>query len=286
MKDEILYIDINKEKISNNIDVIFPQWEDGNERLCVFSPHDDDALIGAGYAMEAVKRSGGEVYVFIFCSGNAGYSKIEQKNNIVEIRKKETINAYKEIGIEEKNIFRFDYSDFSAFGNIGWKLINGCEGSFKKIITKFRELKITRVMVPNHYREHIDHLAVSMIGSFDSPQAGDPIVLDWGKPFSVKNILEYSVWADLSPEDAIIEGRNTKLRANRVIAVNSVIEEKVRQGISCYKSQGEIIKGLVESRKERLCENNMYLEVYLSFDPRPKLDFEPYKEVVNSYTSL
>ncbi|HHW49601.1 MAG TPA: PIG-L family deacetylase [Clostridiaceae bacterium] len=278
MKDSINYIDIDARKVSADINTIFPGWDGNNEKVCVFSPHDDDAIIGAGYAIEAAIEAGAEVYIFIFCCGDAGYSYLEQKDEIVEIRKAETVKAYQKIGVKKENIIRFEYSDFSALQNIGWKLVNGSEGSFKKVITKLRELKITRVLVPNHNREHIDHLAVNIIGSYDSPQAGDPILVDWAEPNTVKSVLEYSVWADFSPEDALVCNRSSKLRANRIIKVNKAFEEKIREGIKEYKSQGEIIKGLIASRDERLSSDGQYIELYISFDPRPKLDYKPYLE--------
>jgi len=278
MKYAINFIDIDSKKVSEDINTIFPEWDEGNERVCVFSPHDDDAIIGAGYAIEASIERGAQVYVFIFCSGDAGYSKLEQKDEIVEIRKAETEKAYGRIGVKKENIIRFEYSDFSVSQNIGWKLVNGSEGSFKKVLTKLRELKITRVLVPNHYKEHIDHLAVSIIGTYDSPQAGDPILVDWAEPSPVKSVLQYSVWADFSPEDALVVGRNSRLRANRIIKVDKAVEEKIRDGIKEYKSQGEIIKGLIASRDERLYSDGQYIELYISLDPRPRLDYKPYLE--------
>jgi hypothetical protein len=279
MHDEISYIGIKSKKMNSNIDTIFPEWQYENERVCIFSPHDDDAIIGAGYAIEASIRNKAEVYIFIFCRGNAGYSIVEQKEYITEIRKEETIRAYKNIGIPEKNIIWFDYSDFSAVQEIGWRLNNGEDGSFASVIKVLRKLRITRILIPNHYREHIDHLAVSIMGTFYAPQSGDPILIDWGEaPCKVRSVLEYSVWADLSPEDSLVEGRKSDMRANMIIMVDKTIENKVRSGILQYKSQGEIIKGLVDSRSERICCDNHYIEVYLYYDPRPKLNYSPYKK--------
>ncbi len=166
--------------------------------------------------------------------------------------------------------------------NIGWYLNNKETGSFKRIISELRRLKITRVFVPNHYREHIDHYAVNMIGAFDSPQAGDPILMDFGDPFPVKSIFEYSVWSDFSPEDALVNGRDNALRANRLIAADKSVEDMIREGISCYKSQGEIIKGLVSAREERLGSDNKYIEPYIYFDARPKLNFKNYVDFFNT----
>jgi len=61
------------------------------ERVAIFSPHDDDAVLGTGYLIQAVAESGGEPFVFIFCNGNGGlYSIPEDKGTIVEKRAAET----------------------------------------------------------------------------------------------------------------------------------------------------------------------------------------------------
>ena len=276
------YVDLKEKKISADINTIFPEWKGFDERLCVLSPHDDDAIIGAGYVISAALDNQADVFVFIFCSGNAGYSDASQKDRIEDIRKGETVQAYEKLGVKRENIIRFGYSDFSVVQNIGWQLNNNTEGSFKDVVTALRKLKITRLLVPNHYREHLDHAAVSGIGTFYSPQAGDPILVDWGEPHKIDSVLEYSVWADLSPEDSIVNGRSPSLRANKIIAVSEEVEDKIREGISQYKSQGEIIRGLVDSRAERSIGSGKYIEVYLAYDPRPKLDYGPYKELTKN----
>ena len=274
------YFDLDTQVLSDNIGLIFPGWKRGDERVCILSPHDDDAIIGAGYSIAAAQENGAKIFVFVFCKGNAGYSTIGEKDTIESIRKSETIKAYEKIGVNKENISFFDYSDFSIIQSIGWRLNHGGEGSFKKVMTAFRENRITRVIIPNHYREHLDHMAVSIIGSYDSPQAGDPILVDWAGPNNVRSMLQYSVWADLSPEDMLTCGRRKGLRANRIIIVPQDVEERTRKGIAEYKSQGNIINGLIESREERRTKNGGYIEVYLSFDPRPKLDYRPYLEAI------
>ena len=83
------YCDLNKKTVTNDINDIFPGFGK-NEVLAVMSPHDDDAIIGAGYAMLAAKEAGADVYVVIFCRGDAGYSTVEEKDTIEAVREKET----------------------------------------------------------------------------------------------------------------------------------------------------------------------------------------------------
>jgi len=274
--DKYIYYDIDDRNALNDINVLFPGWEGPQERVCVLSPHDDDALIGAGYAISAASDSGAEVSVFIFCRGNAGYSDVSQKETIERIRRAETENAYGLLGIKKENIVRFNYPDFSVSQSAGWMLNNGAEGSFRHVVEEFRKKKITRVLSPNRHREHIDHTAVGEIGAYYSPQAGDPILVDWGEPHAVKSVAEYSVWADLSPDDALANGRDPSLRANRIISAATDVEEKIRGCIREYKSQASIIEGLVNSRNGRATPDGRFIEVYLSFDPRPVIDYGPY----------
>ena len=274
------YYDANALTAQGSLDAIFPGWDGKNERIMVYSPHDDDAILGAGYAMRAAMEDGAEVMITIVCSGNAGYSTPGERDTIVESRKKETIACYEAFGIKPENILFLGYSDFSAIQYIGWNIAPEREGHFRRTITELRTRKITRILVPNHYREHIDHLAASMMASFDAPQAGDAFAVDWADPYPVKSVAQYSVWAELDPEDALVAHRDPSVRANIVLAADASVEEAVERGICAYASQKAIIADLVEQRRARQLPDGRFIEVYLRFDPRPKLDFSPYKRLI------
>lgn len=275
------YCNIDTKNVSDDINTLFPDFGE-NEVLAVMSPHDDDAIIGAGYAMLAAQSRGAEVYVVIFCRGDAGYSTIEEKETIEKIREKETFDCYERLGIDREHILRLNFPDFSAIGNCGWEKADGKPGEMPILLRFFRDKKVTRVMIPNHYHEHIDHIAAHIMSSYDVPQAGDMALVDHGTPHKIKSTLEYSVWADLDPEDALVNSRPSNLRANRILAVDGEVERKIADAISAYVSQEEIIKGLVEARKERKTKNNRYVEVYIAMDCRPKINFAPYIEWVEN----
>ena len=91
------YYDFRKDTQSQDICLLFPSWEKSKERVAIFSPHDDDAILGTGYLIQAITENGGEPFVFIFCNGNGGYSVLN-KDVIVET-KAETKAAYLSWGL-------------------------------------------------------------------------------------------------------------------------------------------------------------------------------------------
>ncbi|MFQ6000358.1 MAG: PIG-L family deacetylase [Anaerolineae bacterium] len=278
-RGDFSYYNLRARMKSDQIDLLFPGWEAGNERVAVICPHDDDGLLGAGYALLAALANEAEVYPFILCNGCAGYSTPEEKESIVERRKDETVRAYQALGISARNIIRFDYPDFSLLPNIGWLMPWGKEGTFPRSLQMMRELRITRLLVPNGYREHVDHEAAYRIGAYDGPQVGDNILADWGGAPPIKSFLQYAVWGDLSPEDALVTGSDLTLRGNRAILARLGVEETVQKGIREFRSQERVVEGLIEARKGRR-RGEQVIEVYLAFDPRPSLDYAPYHEAI------
>lgn len=278
------YYDTNTKAVSNDIDLIFPGFgKTEKEVLAVMSPHDDDAVIGAGYAMLAAKEAGAEVYVVIFCRGDAGYSTVEEKPTIEAVRARETDECYLRMGIPADHVLRMNFPDFSAIGHIGWEKADGEPGDMPVVLRFLREKKVTRVMIPNHYHEHIDHLATYLMTSFDVPQAGDAALVDNGTPHKVLSTLQYSVWADFDPEDSLVAGRTGGVRANRILAVSADVEKEIDVAIEAYVSQDKIIEGLVNSRKERATKDGRFVEPYIIFDCRPKINLAPYVSWVENH---
>ncbi|MHB1356008.1 MAG: PIG-L deacetylase family protein [Anaerolineae bacterium] len=231
--------------------------------------------------MLAAQSNGAVAHVAVCCDGSAGYSKVEDRDSIVEVRRAESTRAYGCLGLGGADHLHYlGYPDFSLVSYIGWKLSAGREGTLHPFIVLLRKLGITRLMIPNGYREHTDHTAAFDIGRFDGVQAGDPVGADWGAPTTIANVVQYPVWGDLSPEDALLNSSNPNIRANRAILAPSAAEDLVGAGLYEWQSQMAIIKNLLEARRERSVAGGM-LEVYLAYEPRPKLEYQPYVDLVN-----
>ena len=256
-------------KRSNRIGLLFSGWIAG-EKVAFYSPHDDDAVLGAGYLILATIKAGGSPHVFIFCQGDAGYSTAEEKKGIVKRRKEEAVRAYGILGVPEKNIHFFNIPDFSLMARLDRKLPRG-EGLFDKIVAALRKERISRVVFSSGYFEHWDHTAVFYAGIYSSPQAQDPILIDLGKPSLVKTYLTYSVWADFEP---LLRSRNG-IKAELGILATVKEEKRVLDAIRVFSSQNRIIQDIVAHRQKRKLEEG-YLELYKSIPLREPIDFKPY----------
>ncbi|MGI6380678.1 MAG: PIG-L deacetylase family protein [Anaerolineae bacterium] len=281
MTEGFRFYDLRAGLGSRDIDIIFPGWSPGDERVLAVSPHDDDALLGAGYALVAAQENGGVAHVAICCDGSAGYSRVQDRNTIVERRRRESMAAYGAMGIPAERVHYLGFPDFSLIGHLGWKLATGHLGTLQPFITLLRRIGATRLLIPNGYREHLDHTAAYDLGRYDGPQAGDAVGADWGKPSVIRSTLQYAVWADLSPEDALVHGAPTEIRANRALVAPYALEHQIAEALAAWESQQQIIARLLEQRRERDCGMGL-MELYVVLDPRPKLDYAPYVRLLNS----
>lgn len=267
------FINFDTLQKSKKIDLFFPDWKSG-EAVAFLSPHDDDVILGAGYLLKATLENNGTPVLFIFCSGDAGYSTAAEKATIVERRKAETFEAYGKLGIKKEDIIFFDIPDFSLGTYINRKLPQG-SGLFEEQVRLFREKKITRIVFSSGHYEHWDHSAVFDMGIYTSPQAGDPILADLGGPQNIKSFFIYSVWGDFTPE----KSETDKIRADRGILVENDTERNIRDSIQSFDSQKKIFQEIVAYREKRKTEFG-YLELYKSANVRKQVDFNAYFELL------
>ncbi len=166
------FVDFRSLRKSPGIDLLFPNWQEG-ETVAFLSPHDDDVLLGAGYLLKATVENSGTPLLLVFCSGDAGYSNPEEKDTITQRRRQEAIQAYGALGVKEENIHSFDIPDFSLMTYVNRNL-NDKKGLFEEQVRLFREKRVSRVIFSSGYFEHWDHTAVFSMGIYTSPQSWRP----------------------------------------------------------------------------------------------------------------
>lgn len=217
--------------------------EDLSHQTWLFvSPHDDDLCIGAGLFMQAAQREGVNVQVLIVTDGCMGYCFVDERDRIVEIRRKETYESFEVLGLASDHIRYIGYPDGGLVPYIGRRLarrgeasIAGYVGLQNALTCHLRSIRPTRVYVPTHTDLHPDHRITHselMISVFHAagaiwPELGEPLEA----PPSVGELAVYCDFVDL-PNLEIIgddEAFQTKL-----------------QSIGKYQSQVQI-ESLVES---------------------------------------
>ena len=186
------FFDIRCHTLGEDIRIVFPHWDPGTESMVVLSPHDDDALLGAGYMITKMVEDHVPVKIVIFCKGDTGYSSPELRGSIVKTRKAETLDAYNRLGLQSEDIIFLDMPDFSLRKRVGWDGLGTDDAIFGKMIRLLRKYHVTRLLIANGYREHSDHTAVNDIGMFDGVQAGDPILSDYGELAKLRSTHVYS----------------------------------------------------------------------------------------------
>ena len=275
------YYDLHRRTRSDDITMLFPGWRGKDEVVLVLAPHDDDAVLGPGFAVAAAQEHGAAVHVLVFHDGSAGYATDDERIGIVELRREETLRALARLDVPPRSIHRFELPDFTGPQFLGWRLPSGDLGVFGRLVPLARRIRATRLLIANGYREHIDHWGVHLAGLFFGPQAGDPVCGDWGAPCAIRSALVYSVWADFDPEDALLNRRDEKLRANRAVAAPPEVEQKIRAALAEWKSQAAIIDAVGQARDQRRLDDGHFLELYLALQPRPRLEYGPYLELVS-----
>ena len=249
------FVDFATGERGGGIGLLFPGWKKG-EAVAFLSPHDDDAALGAGYLIRAVREAGGLPVVIVFCKGDAGYAKALERRTIVARRRRETYDAYGALGVPPEDMVRFDRPDLSLMGLVDRIMAGGREGVAEELIRVLRARRAGRVVFTNPHYENWDHTAVYLLGMYAAPQTGDPILADLGPPSPVTTMLVYSVWGDFAPR------AGGGLRADLGILAGDRDEKAVREALARFTSQADIMANTVAARRDARRGPDGWLELY------------------------
>jgi LmbE family N-acetylglucosaminyl deacetylase len=256
------------------LDVVFPGWRSG-EAVAFYSPHDDDAVLGAGYLIRAVIAGGGKPLVAVFCRGDAGYSTPEAKACIVALRREETVRAYAELGVPAANLSFFDVPDFGLMDRLGRG--DAPDSLFDRLIIYLRRHGVSRIVCSSGNFEHWDHTAAFYAGVYTSPQAGDPILADLGPPSPIRTLLQYAVWSDFASAPD-----RPAPAADLAVLGSAEDEDAVRRALAAFASQGLILARTVAALRDQRRTADGFLELYQEFNLRRPIDYRPYAEALQS----
>ncbi|MEN6384310.1 MAG: PIG-L family deacetylase [Phycisphaerales bacterium] len=233
-------------RVADTLEGVSRHWMKGKERFLFISPHDDDIVLGAGLFIQLVQQEKVPVYILIVTDGAMGYCSSEQKNTISEIRRKETLQCYKTLGVPEENIIwlgfpdcRLNYyrgrSPAKSEDSMAISGFTGLQNSFTKWI---RKIAPTQCFLPTSTDLHPDHRIVHeefLISLFHSagniwPELGEQIE-------RVPYVHELGVYCDFPKPPRL-----------RIRTKNSLLDKKL-DAIAAFKSQ-EQIGSLIEIVKK------------------------------------
>ena len=229
-----------------SVEAVSKHWQGDRETFLFVSPHDDDVVIGGGLMILSALAQNVDVHVCIVTDGSAGYCELDEKDTIAEIRREETFESFKTLGLDPKNIHWLGFPDCQLTQFIGRRPaaantpaemegFTGLQNAFTHIL---RKVNPTQVFLPTNTDLHPDHRIVHselMISLFHAaggiwPELGQAIP-------AVPHVHEMAVYCDFPTAP--------KLR----LTVADEIFEKKLQAILDYKSQKQI-KALVENIRQ------------------------------------
>lgn len=209
------------------------------------APHDDDLCIGAGLLMQAAVHAGVNVRATVVTDGRLGYCRAEDAERIVEIRREETDESFRLLGIAPERVGFLGFPDGGLTPYIGRKRytgegperagFTGLQNAFTGLI---REYRPARVFVPSPTDLHPDHRITHselMISLFHAqgaiwPELGAPII-------EVPQVYELAVYCDFSQAP------------NLEIVADDTIFQKKLESVEAFRSQVQI-GALVESLRK------------------------------------
>ena len=234
-------------------------------------PHDDDAAIPGAILLQMLKEQGVDSYIIIASQGQRGYSNLYLKDRIAEVRKDETLNAYKTLGVPKGNVTWLNFDDSSLESQVySWEHPKYAGAGFvPQIVNLLRRTakdKRVRLFLPNKDSIHPDHQAVYRAGLYAALQAQVDIWPELGNPIEIPSILVCPVWSPTKKPlthfiDADEKYLNTKLGA-----------------LACYESQEGVIEGMLEEIRTTRGPKEYFLEYKIESFPR-KQDNQPWEIV-------
>jgi len=65
-------------RVGSKLANVSRHWQGKKERFLAISPHDDDAVLGAGLLIQLTKRENVPVYIMVVTDGSMGYCSIKE----------------------------------------------------------------------------------------------------------------------------------------------------------------------------------------------------------------
>ena len=153
--------------ITDQMEGLFSTWKKEDEVWLFIGPHDDDIVIGCGLTLQAALQEGVQVHALIASDGRMGYCRTDQRDRIIDIRRKETHESFRLLGLPDSNIHFADFPDCDLNSYIGRRKAKpgdptieqhtGLQNAFTYFL---RKISPKRIFLPTGADLHPDHKIV------------------------------------------------------------------------------------------------------------------------------
>lgn len=227
----------NERRVGGRLADVSRHWQGDRECFMFVSPHDDDAVLGAGLLIQLAKREKVPVYILTVTDGSMGYCSPEEKDGIANIRRQEAFECYQALGVPKKNIIWLSFPDCRLNQYRGRTpveedtplTIGGHVGLQNSFTYWLRQIRPTQCFVPTRNDVHPDHQIVYdefMISLFHS---GGDIWPELGTALEkVPYVSAYAVYCDFAAPPTL-----------RIRTPQSYMDKKLK-AIGAFRSQKQI----------------------------------------------
>lgn len=218
------------------------------ERMLFVCPHDDDANIGQGMTIALAAAEGIDVHVVIASDGAMGYCDLAERDTVAQVRKGETLESYKILGLKPDNIHYLGFPDCQLYRYIGRRKaapgdteIAGMTGLQNHFTYWIRKLGPKRIFTPAGTDLHPDHQAVYKDLLISIYHASGDIWPDLGKPCALPIMYEYPIYVAMDGDpDLMIEGDAALLQRKLDSVAAYVSQKQIAATVAAVRQAGPV----------------------------------------------
>ncbi|MCD4823721.1 MAG: PIG-L family deacetylase [Phycisphaerae bacterium] len=224
-------------RVGPSLQSVSKHWKSQKECFLFVSPHDDDVAIGGALMILAALKEKVPVHIAIVTDGAAGYCSLKEKDTIAAIRRAETYQSFRTLGVKKANVHWLDFPDCQLANFVGRRPVvagdpavfeghTGMQNAFTKLL---RDIRPTQVFLPTDSDLHPDHRITYSEMMISLYHASGAIWPELGKKLPVvPYVHEMAVYCDFPTPPKL-----------RLLASEAMFEKKLKS-ILDFKSQKQI----------------------------------------------
>jgi LmbE family N-acetylglucosaminyl deacetylase len=244
-KEEFEFVRLvgNERRVGPTLATVSRHWQGDKECFLMISPHDDDAVLGAGLLIQLSNRENVPVHILIVTDGSMGYCSAKEKDTIAEIRRNESFECYQSLGVPKENIIWLGFPDCRLSNYRGRSpaspndpvALNGFVGLQNSFTYYLRKINPTQCFLPTNNDLHPDHRIIHEEFLISLFHAAGNIWPELGKPLDkVPYVHTYAVYCDFAVPPTL------RMRTPLVYLENKL------KAIAAFRSQRQI-SSLIEN---------------------------------------